>query len=202
MPGFCVAGRTPCLGEIETGRKYHSGASTCLPLPVIMPSLPSTAAPERGPKPLRGPSGGAGGEERVPRVGHGVRRELGHCGGHGRLPAARPGVCQQCLPGEKPQPPPCIQSNPAHLSSAPTFCDSQEVESHALGEKPHPVLHCSAPCSPESLCGSLDSGFGSQLCALGLTMPGAHSGMSRPAFAGGSHSVLSGGMWRPPNPTP
>lgn len=64
-------------------------------------SLLSTAAPERGPKSLRGPRGGAGGEERVPRVGDSVRRKLGHRGGHGGLPAAGPGLRQQRLPGEK-----------------------------------------------------------------------------------------------------
>lgn len=68
------------------------------------PASLSTAAPERGPKPLRGPGGGAGGEERVPRMGDGVRRELGHCGGHGGLPAAGPGVRQQRFPGEKSPP--------------------------------------------------------------------------------------------------
>lgn len=64
-------------------------------------SLLSTAAPERGPKSLRGPRGGAGGEERVPRVGDSVRQKLGHRGGHGGLPAAGPGLRQQRLPGEK-----------------------------------------------------------------------------------------------------
>lgn len=33
-------------------------------------------------------------------MGDGVWRELGHCGGHGGLPAAGPGVCQQRLPGD------------------------------------------------------------------------------------------------------
>lgn len=69
---------------------------------VTVSAFLSTAAPERGPEPLRGPGGGAGGEEWVPCLGDRVRRELGHCGGHGGLPAAGPGVRQQRLPGEKP----------------------------------------------------------------------------------------------------
>lgn len=101
----------------------------------------------------------------------------------------------------KPQPPPCIQSNPAHLSSAPTFCDSQEVESHALGEKTSscPPLLC--PLQPRVLACHWTWFWVSAPCT-GLDHARAHSGMSRPAFAGGSHSVLSGGMWRPPNLTP
>ena len=43
----------------------------CLHL-LTMPFSLSAAAPERGPEPLRGPGGGTGGEERVPRMGDGV----------------------------------------------------------------------------------------------------------------------------------
>ena len=91
----------------------------------------------------------------------------------------------------------CIQSYPAHLSSAPIFCDSQEVESHGLGGKTSscPPLLC--PLQPQVLAWvthSLDSGFGSQLCALGLTTPGAHSGVSRPVFCRGKPlSPMAGG---------
>lgn len=98
----------------KSGQMALQGVAPLRPLLVTMPAFLSTAAPERGPKPLRGPGGGAGGEEWVPRLGDGVWRELGHCGGHGGLPAAGPGVRQQRFPGEKspPQTPPPSLSLP------------------------------------------------------------------------------------------
>ena len=99
---------------------------------------------------------------------------------------------------------PCIQSYPAHLSSAPVFCDSQEVESHGLGGKTSscPPLLC--PLQAQVLAWvmhSLDSGFGSQLCAPGLTMPGAHSGVSRADFCRGKPLSPMGGVACGDHPT-
>lgn len=91
---------------------------------------------------------------------------------------------------------PCIQSIPAHLSSAPTFCDSQEVESHGLGRKTSSCPPVLCPLQPRVLAWvtrSLHSGFRSQLCALGLAMPGTHSGVSRPAFCRGKPLSPMGG---------
>ena len=74
-----------------------------------------------------------------------------------------------------------------------------------LEEKLHPVLQCSAPFSPKSLRGSR------ALCTLVSGLSSVHwawpcqgliLGCPDLPFAGGSHSVLWGGMWRPPNPTP
>ena len=163
----------------------------------ILPSFLSTAAPERGPKPLRRPSGGAGGEERVPRVGDSVRRELGHRGGHGGLPAAGPGVCQQRLPGEKS---PRALNPPSSLilpisRQPPSSTNPRRQRAMGSEEEPHPGSHA-ALHSPESLGGSralwtLVSR--SQLCALGFALcQGLLPGRPDMPLADGSHSVLWG----------
>lgn len=52
-------------------------------------------------EPVRGPCGGAGGEERLDGVGNSVQRELGGHGGHGGVQTAWIRLCQSRLPGKK-----------------------------------------------------------------------------------------------------
>lgn len=145
---------------------------------MTLPFFLSAAAPERGPEPLRGPCGGASGEERVPRMGDGVWRELGHCGGHGGLPAAGPGVCQQRLPGEKPPPQPLPSSVtltlavrtcfPCTFPSCPGGGQQSALSCGERDQEPHPGLG-SGSCSALDLFSplqntGLDSGFQGLLC--------------------------------------
>lgn len=129
-------------------------------------------------------------------------RELGHRGGHGGLPAAGPGVCQQRLSGEKflrALNPPSSLILPISRQS-PSSMSPRRQRAMDSEEEPYPGSHA-ALHSPESLGGSCALWTlvsRSQLCVPGFTLcQGLLPGHPDVPFADRSHSVLWGSEDRP-----